>query len=374
MKPLRASSLERVAGCPGSYAAELPIVESGVDAFAEECSMLHRIVTGHQKPEDKPDEDQEALATRGTNLYDDFLTRARQFHGDNIPKEISEEPLSFTAGKDKTPLVVGHPDIARLHEASSFASVFDFKFGFLEVIHAKDNPQLAAYALMLAHQFKELYGKLPERVYVGIGQPRMLRRDQLTDALYEKGQLTGIASWLRDIRDKANAKDAPRIVGKWCQNCRAKAFCPEYKGQLTVPGISIDLKPKDITTVSNDDIRRLTIACKFAARIKETVTKEMTRRIEAGEIADWEMEETGSTRTVTDATKAYQILSDHLGEKMTAADFMDVCKIGQTKLHEMFCRVSGMRQEQGKRQLRELLAPVTETKQKAATPVPKEGS
>lgn len=104
-------------------------------------------------------------------------------------------------------------------------TVVDFKYGAGFIVEVKDNPQLAYYALGIAHQYDYLFDEIELKII----QPR---------SFHKEGP---VRSWVMDVEslhswgerfkrgvDKASNPKAVRASGYWCKFCPAKNVCPEY--------------------------------------------------------------------------------------------------------------------------------------------------
>ena len=127
----------------------------------------------------------------------------------------------------------GTSDAIVLDRDARKLTVFDFKYGSGVVVEAKDNPQLRYYALGAVLSIEaEVGGGLIDEIEMVIVQPRAqheegnVRRDTMTyaDLVAWAGELMAAAERTRD-------PNAPRVPGRWCRFCKAKAICPEKLDQ-----------------------------------------------------------------------------------------------------------------------------------------------
>lgn len=114
--------------------------------------------------------------------------------------------------------------------------VVDYKFGGSPV-PVKDNPQLLSYALCLAEECHESRGVNPERIIIGIVQPRSSISDfGEHGAMWAEYKWEGFAAVARDLTDAArNACYAngwtPRVPGAHCRWCAARSVCRASVGK-----------------------------------------------------------------------------------------------------------------------------------------------
>lgn len=105
----------------------------------------------------------------------------------------------------------------------SHALVIDYKTGRGDTAVARDNPQLAALAVLVALRYKV------QNVCVAIVQP-WTGKPTVSD--YDAKGLELAHDWLKDtlLRAATSTPDDTR-AGDWCKWCKAKAACPAYKQQ-----------------------------------------------------------------------------------------------------------------------------------------------
>lgn len=108
------------------------------------------------------------------------------------------------------------------------AWVVDYKFGFIAVEDATENPQLMAYAMLIFENFAQV-----EEINVRIIQPNAFGRKQ-TQANYSRAQLNAIKDGVKRVVDLANSENAPYAekIGVHCQFCRAKSVCERQRENL----------------------------------------------------------------------------------------------------------------------------------------------
>ena len=160
--------------------------------------------------------------------------------------------------------------------------------------------------------------------------------------------------------EKPDAPLNPSIAA--CQYCRAKSACPAYQAKF------MQLSPTlaaAIETVDNEQIVRMLEAVKFADKIAKEVREEMRKRIEAGVLPGWHLQNTGSARRLIDGMGLFQAMTDRFP---TVPDFavrytrcLDV-KWGL--LEELFAQLSGVSEKQAKEAVKEIAFPFVQLAEK----------
>jgi hypothetical protein len=104
-------------------------------------------------------------------------------------------------------------------------SISDLKFGKGVLVHAKENPQLALYALGALEKFGRDGIK---EIAMTIHQPR---RNHISQWIATIDEIDAFAIEAKAAVEKALLPDAPLTPGKHCQFCNAKPSCPAVNSQ-----------------------------------------------------------------------------------------------------------------------------------------------
>lgn len=316
-----ASNVFRRKLCPGSGRLEDGIEE--VDSeYSGEGAMLHTLFKTGNRPETLKVEQAEAL-----NLADYY---ADEFFGNvrthfEIPDDAPfvderEVGLLFYAA-DGRALFPGHADLIRSWPAQKVRAVIDAKFGFMEIDSAPDNLQLASYAVMRQQVSKA------KAVAVAIDQPRNFG-PRLSQAMYTADAIKAAAAELEQIVRASEEDDAPLIAGdKQCHFCRAKTKCPAYREKYMAIHAA---GARPIQEATNAELEKMHEAIAFAMKVKDDVSGEMRRRILAGEMPGWKLQNSGDDVELLDTMGFYNALRDRFqGEPRFTPKAFDDCRAMQ---------------------------------------------
>jgi hypothetical protein len=157
-------------------------------------------------------------------------------HASGAAVECQLDATSFLPG------LRGTADFMSWDDPSRTLTLIDYKFGRTPV-DIRGNVQLRAYAVMAAVTL----GKSPERILLGIYQPRVSGQLQT-----EVMTLDDLRQELRTIKAEAAAvmdadQDTPVMPGAWCRYARCAGNCPAVREATvaalrpdTVPGMPVD--------------------------------------------------------------------------------------------------------------------------------------
>ena len=115
----------------------------------------------------------------------------------------------------------------RVVEPFGHLDIVDHKNGYI-LVEAKDNDQLAQYAVLAAHEHPDC-----EDVTVTISQPHAPHKEgTIRSESYTIDQLKLYEIRMKEAADATDAPNAPRRAGDWCLWCPAKTRCPEFDAML----------------------------------------------------------------------------------------------------------------------------------------------
>lgn len=356
-----ASNIHRRKLCPGSHNAEASVIDDSSSAPADEGKLLHPFAQNPALKRDHLTDKQIALLQKADTATRSLLIDAQSTFGSK-PGALYTEVEGMLYGPDGEQLFPGTSDYVQ--HFTGGALVQDFKMGFVEVEEAPSNYQLAAYGVIWGD-----YLEVP-RVIVAVNQPRAFGRG-LTSALYDRGARDSARREIAAIYHAALDKNAPRIAGeKQCRYCRAKLFCDAYKERFKI--LAARPEAQTIATLDDDTLKRFAVGIKQAKSIERQVMEEMRRRIEAGEITDWQLKATGETRELTDVVGAYRALADYFEPigGFTGAKFTECTAVVWTKLTALVKELTGFPEQRSARLLNELLNEFITRKPKSQSPTP----
>lgn len=182
--------------------------------------------------------------------------------------------------------------------------------------------------------------------------------------MYDQRQLSAAEKALVKIERDTQAPDAPLNVGEHCHFCRAKAGCPAYQHAIAIVADSRELA---VETLPNEKLADLKRAISLAEKIGKDVTNELRKRIEAGRMPGWKLQNTGDEREVILPIGLYDAFKAQFADnpKWTAAKY-DACReMGWGKLEALVVELTGFSKNKAKEFVKELSAPFVTATPKA---------
>ncbi len=209
-----ASSLERIAACPGSHAAEQGLPYKPSDAAAE-GTLLHEVMSGARDTKGL-----KSAQRRYINFCGEQGRSLLAEHVDAEKPEIVKEWYSQARLLDS--IVSTKLDFVAWGDTK--ALVIDWKFGHEAVDRAEVNLQLRPYAIIAAQEKPST-----EVVSVAVVQPTVSPEERVTVAQYTREDIQQAKEEVNAILWAASKTDAPRTPGAHCKYCKALGTnrCPE---------------------------------------------------------------------------------------------------------------------------------------------------
>ncbi|MDF3059343.1 MAG: hypothetical protein K0R17_3558 [Rariglobus sp.] len=335
-----ASAFQRYDLCPGSWnAAQLvPAAtrnQSSVDAA--EGTMLHEQIALRSRADIEANSD---LSQKLSHEQRATLLRALNNDAALIeqygitPRQVDIEKRLFLHDPVKlAPVASGKFDRVLYGDFNARVLVIDYKFGRGDVESAELNHQLRFSAAVLDAE----HG--PEEVIVAINQPRADGGMQVTSAVYTRDDLVKAREEVFAILEKIRDPNAPRIAGyEQCKYCPARgtSACPESIAAVAkVAGLPDNLNPSELAEA-------LKLA-KLAERVIEAMREQAKTwlAIQPDAIPGWLMKPGQTRKSVTDAQRAFNILSaDGL---VTQDEFVAACSVKLTDLVEIVAEKKGLK-------------------------------
>jgi hypothetical protein len=232
---LGASGASRWIACPGSVRLSkgMPNVSS---VFAQEGTAAHELAdkcltTGKNAIEFEGDIFEE-------HEVDEDMAEAVQVYVDAVRKEAEGGQLfieqRFTLEDLNPPVpMFGTADAVIWNATTKTLTVMDLKFGAGVPVKVENSPQLSYYALGAMLALEKSHGIFPERVKMGIVQPRYRHPDGYV-RWFEIDSFTLRSEWadfLIQAAYKTLDDDAPIVPGDHCKFCLAQAKCPRLHEQ-----------------------------------------------------------------------------------------------------------------------------------------------
>lgn len=358
-----ASNIFRRRECPGSGFAEMGILDEQSE-YSGEGELLHKLILARISKAAAPVPNgvvitpaQAEVIEEAVRLFDQFEAEIRERYriSDDEPfGDECEQELMVRA--DDRDLFPGHSDIIRTWYGAGVRIVVDFKFGFLAVEEAPDNLQLASYAVG-AYQRQPIMDTA-----VAIIQPRNFG-PRITRAVYDPEQIGRAQTELQRIDWLWREPNAPRIAGqKQCTHCKAKLFCDAYKAKYLLPAST---GVRDLSLIDDAQLGQMIEAAAMIATMAPRLKAEARKRLAAGGMDGWMLGNTGSEKTLTDASAAYRRLLGFFPEEPDLAQrFMACLKPKWGELTDLAIKLTGLPQKKARAKLEEMWAGLIEEEEK----------
>jgi len=343
---MRASSLQRYALCPGSWALEqqAEVPELPEPEICESGTAIHAVLAGSPIRELTPDEEDlvEQCRDEESTILSDF--------GDTPPGEVIMEEQMVLPTK---PIPIsGHPDKVLYYKDRKEAVVLDWKLGWMEVTKSDRNLQLRKYVLATKMKFPDVVS-----ILAAIVQPRVRGGSVVT--IYSKEDLLPAWHEVSAIVKKAAGAtlDDLQPSPEACRYCPVKAVCPAVR--------------REIESFSSQEMacnwETLPAATKVGLWDKMKLVKTAISDLEAHFRADLEKDPDAfggelvftkgrKIRSVTDPVGAYQAVAQ---EGVSADDFAGCCKVGLEKLKDKVRAATGLKGKALTDKVNQLLEPFT---------------
>ena len=351
-----ASNLHRRKLCPGSQRMEHGLPEHD-SPYSSEGTLLHEwfLKTGGRPPE--LTEEQNSTIDKANALANDFFKSFAQTHGiaDDEPCEtLFEQELEIVSGEL---VMTGHADVIKIWQKIGKAAIVDAKFGRGDVDDADDNLQLASYAVMLAER------RCVFILGVCIVQPRNFKKPT-SEAVYDVIGLSNARLEIVSILHASKAFDAELIPSeKACRYCKATLNCHALIGKVMTlrdyKPLTHNTTPHALAVLDDERLSLILDTIKLANRLELYAKDEASRRVEAGQMTEWEFKKGYVVNCVTDAIKAYTLLLDVV-PGLHNYEYMAACKLSLTHLEVPVAKHLNISQAEAKRVILKAIEPVIE--------------
>lgn len=344
-----ASSMERYALCPGSWAAEQGIPDATTDD-ATTGNRIHAWLAG-EVVEPTLTADELAVAEKCRWQEELWLSTVLP-HRDEMIRE-----QRYWMGDQWS----GKPDLVAIDSIMGEALVIDYKTGRGDVTAAEGNLQLRALAVLVHEKH------WCTKVTVAIIQP-LAGAPSVCE--YSHDDLIRARAEIAAIIDRINAPNAPRVPSlEACKYCKAKPYCPEAREQavaLPMSAITAGTTPESIAaTLTSQTLSEFLERADFAGRVIDACKAEAKRRLEAGDqVPGWALKPGSERETITDPTTIYNRAS---AAGVTSEAFMACVSVTKGKLKDALKTATGEKGKALEARMDSLLAGCVEVKQSAAT-------
>ena len=311
-----ASSMERIALCPGSLRASKGLVEIKTPEMAEMGRAGDR---GHLWLECPGFID---LAPEELELAEEILAERNALLAEHgfAGKEQAEQRLWFTNAEGEKQCSA-RLDYSNIDGKRAF--ICEYKTGYGDQTESARNLQLRTQAVIL--DWNQPSGYKFTEVLVAVIQPRVSRKPEV--ASYTAKDILKARGQLRRYLEAAKAPDAPRIPGKkQCQFCPAKLGCPENQRVMN------SLNLEELIGITAEALSNLLDRCDVAQQVIDGARSQARALLaeNSDAIPNWRLGEPGSVRHVPDAAKLYEAL--FRSGLIDQPAFIAACKVGITDL------------------------------------------
>jgi hypothetical protein len=179
---------------------------------------------------------------------EDLKTHPRNFakYVLNINEKLQPWRFEIEQRVELMPKVWGRMDIGGAYKLKNKETgksedalyIADYKHGRWYSVGAEANWQLIIYALAFARKI----GIEPVKTTLIVYQPRVVGEETVRKHVYTWPELLGWEARIKEAARQADAVQAGKAIalfkaGKWCQFCKAKYKCKEFKRQGDVEGV-----------------------------------------------------------------------------------------------------------------------------------------
>lgn len=318
-----ASGAERLHNCPGSWLLERTCPPLPSTADADSGIRIHAALAGFDvklsDEEEKTRQECERLCAELVEVWYPFSA------GRSL---LSEKRIALRDAQ-LSPLLTGRFD--RLYfSAGDNGLLIDWKTGHTGAEVAASNLQLRALAVMAANE----YGL--NAVRVAIIQPNAAPQVSVAD--YDCDDLSTAERLLSAALAAAQSPLSPRKPGAWCQYCRAKAVCPEFREQ----GLAVAKFSCGLPDMPGDQLATLLDQCKLAEQVVDAARSEAKRRLTENPeaIPGWRLKPGRHTETVT---KPQDVFARAYARGVRQEDFLSCVTVGKAKLEAAVKAATGFK-------------------------------
>ena len=324
------SSFARYAQCLGSYQIAALVPEPPSSAVAELGTAVHAALAGEQVTLTDEGEMLSGLCRKALDaLHVELAVTNPQTH--------LERRLWWDGEYS------GQAD--RIDVWNDMALVVDYKTGRGDVDPAERNMQLRGLAVLVKRNYPEV-----KTVFAAIIAPMSIGT---TATMYDEGSLSVAAQEILLLIEAVKAKNAPRRPSpEACKYCRAKSICPEIK-QDAMTLVETD----KLLAVSDEAMGEWLVRADYIEDMCMALRTEAKNRLKNGAtIPGWRIGAGRKSRSIKDASAAYQLLAD----SMSAEEFAGCCKVSVPSLEKAYAKVKGLKGKEAKEVFDGAVAPVME--------------
>ena len=324
------SSFARYAQCPGSYTLALTVPEPPSSPAADLGTLVHAHLGGETVQ----------LTEEAAGLVAMCEKHLASLHAEldvRNPETMREQRLWWEGEWS------GQAD--RIDVWGDSALVVDYKTGRGAVDSADRNMQLRGLAVLVKRhhpQVKTLFTAIIAPMSIGT-----------TATMYDEGSIRVATTEVLTLIEAIKQKKAPRRPAPAaCKYCRAKSICPELQ-QEAMTLVEAD----KVLAVSNEELGEWLNKAEYIEDMCFALRTEAKNRLKNGTtIPGWKMGAGRKSRSIRDASAAYQLLAD----SMSAEEFAGCCKVSVPSLEKAFAKAKGLKGKEAKESFDGAVAPVME--------------
>ena len=361
-----ASSMERLALCPGSFLLEAQHGEKTTSDDAALGNRIHDWLAWRKVALTHDEQDiADACDAQGNQLLTDWLGT-----GEMPRVEIIREQRLWARDADGLERTwSGKPDAVIIAEdpatGTRRALVIDYKTGRGDVTQAAGNMQLRALAVLVAEEF------VVTEVRVAIvqplaGRPTVCDYDDIALAVAK----VEIDSIVRRATTPGQERKPNPAACKWCS---AKHACPEGRN-LALAMAQPLAREGGVILLTPEEMAGFLHAARAAEAIIESVRDKARRMLEEDEnaIPGWRLKPGVARESITDPQKVFDRVAA-LGA--TPERFLSAVTVAKGKLEGIVRELTGEKGKGLKAKMDDILEGATETKHAAPSLAPeKEGA
>ena len=341
-----ASKAERWTNCVGSVQLEELIPDTETGPEAKRGDRIH-FALADGKVNDLPHADEvecaELLQEMEKKAVEAFRIEVKAVDETFTGKLTASREQRLVLKRGETPLMTGKPDLVLWTEDSIVKRglIVDYKTG-MGIVPTEKSHQLRVLAFLAADE----YGL--DEVYVTILQPNnpiVLQKMTRSEIRLERERALLAL-------DRISDKSATRLVGPWCQYCKATGICPEAQEAT-----------KTLTTTTSavieiSQIPKLLEVCTLAESVIENVRKRAREILDAGgEIPGWKLINS-KRRSITSSASAYHLIKEAFGEEVA----MGSSTVSLTEATRSLASKAGLKEKEAKAKIESVLADIIEMK------------
>ncbi len=329
-----ASSLHRIAACPGSVRLSRGIPDRPT-ADSDFGTRIHAALAGTLDPKELSHEEEDiydACQTIEARLVKQW--RLRHAIPDDAEVKVTRDSERLWLTRHGEPIFSGVADV--IYRYDDCAAVFDYKTLPGDHADSDENLQLRSLACLVDENAGFRLGSAD----VAIIQPLKTWTPEVCS--YDLDALKFSHAELHTILDRAEDRDAALKTGTHCGFCRAASICPAVHKEVTTMS-QLTIQQESGIALPDEDLAALGERLAPARKMIESIKAEIRRRVEADperwrKEFGWEMKEGVGKRAVTDiATVADRL--EAKGASMT--DITKACSITMKNVETLVRAATG---------------------------------